>query len=103
MSNPDFSHSAVFSLYPNVVRVVGLNPMKAYDANGDEVQIDQGAYRSEIARLEAEQVATQYQRDRAEAYASIADQLDMQYWDSVNGTTTWSDHIAAVKAAHPKP
>jgi len=27
----------------------------------------------------------------------------MQYWDSVNGTTTWADHIAAVKAAHPKP
>lgn len=51
----------------------------------------------------AEEAATQYQRDRAEAYASIADQLDMQYWDSVNGTTTWADHIAAVKAAHPKP
>lgn len=51
----------------------------------------------------SEEAATQYQRDRAEAYASIADQLDMQYWDSVNGTTTWADHIAAVKAAHPKP
>jgi hypothetical protein len=58
---------------------------------------------AEVSRLNAEHVATQYQRDRAEAYASIADQLDMQYWDSVNGTTTWADHIAAVKAAHPKP
>jgi hypothetical protein len=55
------------------------------------------------AEWEAEHAATQYQRDRATAYASIADQLDMQYWDSVNGTTTWADHIAAVKAAHPKP
>jgi uncharacterized membrane-anchored protein len=55
------------------------------------------------AEWEAEHASTQYQRDRAEAYASIADQLDMQYWDSVNGTTTWADHIAAVKAAHPKP
>lgn len=55
------------------------------------------------AQWEAEHAATQYKRDRAEAYASIADQLDMQYWDSVNGTTTWADHIAAVKAAHPKP
>ncbi len=36
-------------------------------------------------------------------YASVEDQLDMLYWDSVNGTSTWSDHIAAVKAAHPKP
>lgn len=36
-------------------------------------------------------------------YPSIAEQLDMQYWDGVNGTTTWADAIAAVKAAHPKP
>ena len=41
--------------------------------------------------------------DREIAYGSIADQLDMQYWDSVNGTTTWADHIAQVKADNPKP
>ena len=41
--------------------------------------------------------------DRKLAYGSIADQLDMQYWDSVNGTTTWKDHIAQVKADNPKP
>jgi len=44
-----------------------------------------------------------YIQARQEAYGSIADQLDMQYWDSVNGTTTWSDHIAQVKADNPKP
>ena len=37
------------------------------------------------------------------AYGSIADQLDMQYWDNVNGTTTWKDHIAKVKSDNPKP
>ena len=36
-------------------------------------------------------------------YADVCDQLDMQYWDSVHGTSTWEDHIAAVKAKHPKP
>jgi hypothetical protein len=41
--------------------------------------------------------------DREIAYGSIADQLDMQYWDGVNGTTTWADHIAQVKADNPKP
>ena len=30
-------------------------------------------------------------------------QLDMQYWDNVNGTTTWKDHVAAVKTAIPIP
>ena len=43
---------------------------------------------------------TQYQRDRV--YPSIADQLDMQYWDSVNGTTTWQDAITKVKTDNPK-
>jgi len=40
---------------------------------------------------------------RVEAYPSIGDQLDMQYHDSVNGTTTWADAIAAVKAKYKKP
>lgn len=57
---------------------------------------------AEVARLEAEATATAYKKSRAEAYASIGDQLDMQYHDAVNGTTTWKDHITAVKTAHPK-
>jgi hypothetical protein len=57
----------------------------------------QSKYDAELAEYEAKQ----YQRDRV--YPSIEEQLDMQYWDSVNGTTTWADAIAAVKAANPKP
>ena len=44
-----------------------------------------------------------YIQARQEAYGSIADQLDMQYWDAVNGTTTWKDHVAQVKSDNPKP
>ena len=44
-----------------------------------------------------------YKDDRRKEYLPIQDQLDMQYWDSVNGTTTWKDHIAQVKADNPKP
>jgi len=43
------------------------------------------------------------QNDATTKYASLGDQLDQQYKDAVNGTTTWKDAIAAVKAAHPKP
>ena len=39
----------------------------------------------------------------AGSYPSIPDQLDMQYHDAVDGTTTWADAIAAVKAKYPKP
>lgn len=56
---------------------------------------------TEESRLIAEWHSFQYQRDRV--YPTMRDQADMQYWDSVNGTTTWADAIAAVKAAHPKP
>ena len=44
-----------------------------------------------------------YIQARQEAYGSIAEQLDMMYWDNVNGTTNWQDHIAQVKSDNPKP
>jgi hypothetical protein len=46
--------------------------------------------------------AEQYQRDRAKEYPSIQEQLDMQYWDNVNGTTNWKDAVAKVKSDNPK-
>ena len=61
--------------------------------------IEKVAYDAELAEL----ALTKYQRDRAVAYPSLADQADMQYHDAIDGTTTWKDAIAAVKAAHPKP
>ena len=56
-----------------------------------------------IVELKAEYDAKKYQRDRAEQYPSIQDQLDMQYHDAVNGTTTWKDAVAKVKTDNPKP
>jgi hypothetical protein len=39
---------------------------------------------------------------RQAAYAPLSEQLDMQYWDAMNNTETWLDHIRSVKEAHPK-
>jgi len=44
-----------------------------------------------------------WQENRIAAYGSWGDQLDMQYWDYVNDTTVWVDHVAKVKSDHPKP
>jgi hypothetical protein len=55
---------------------------------------------AKMVELQADYDAKQYQRDRV--YPSIGDQLDMQYWDNVNGTTTWEDAIDKVKADNPK-
>lgn len=57
----------------------------------------------DCANSKFDQQENGYKTARQEAYGSIQDQLDMQYWDGVNGTTLWADHIAQVKADNPKP
>lgn len=54
------------------------------------------------AEWEAEQAATQYQRDRKAEYDQL-NQYEMMFDDEVNGTTTWIDAINAIKAKYPKP
>ena len=44
-----------------------------------------------------------YAHQRKAEYPDIKEQLDMQYHDAVDGTTTWKDAIQAIKDAHPKP
>ena len=41
--------------------------------------------------------------NRRTAYGDLGDQLDMQYHDSVDGTSTWKDHVAKVKSDNPIP
>jgi len=58
---------------------------------------------SESDYLSQKNSLEQNQRARlTRVYPSIQEQLDMQYWDNVNGTTTWKDAIAKVKADNPK-
>jgi len=46
--------------------------------------------------------ATQYQRDRREAYFQL-NQFELQYDDSLDGGTRWEDAIQAIKYKYPKP
>ena len=46
--------------------------------------------------------ATQYQRDRKEAYFHL-NQFELQYDDSLDGGTRWKDAIQAIKDKYPKP
>ena len=65
--------------------------------------ISQADIETKQVELRAEFDAKQYQRDREFKYPSWQDQLDMQYHDLVDGTTTWKDAVQAVKDANPKP
>lgn len=57
---------------------------------------------AEIKVASDEWETEKYQRDRKTKYLDIGEQLDMQYWDAVNGTTLWQDHIAKIKSDIPK-
>ena len=112
-----YDSEAILKAYPNVVVVhddVGIFKQSGTDENGDaileEITVDQSLVDAARETLNAEFSATEYIRKRTgedgttnTIYLPIEQQLDMQYWDSVNGTTTWKDHIAAVKAKYPKP
>ena len=47
-------------------------------------------------------VTTDYAEARASEYPSLQEQQDMQYWDAINGTTTWKDKITEIKTKYPK-
>lgn len=55
---------------------------------------------AEQSALQTAYDANKYQRDRI--YPSWQEQMDMQYHDTVNSTTTWIDAIKAVKDKFPK-
>ena len=76
--------------------VVVIRDDVAYDSNEQVVSYD-------LAAAEALVAANAYKDQRATAYPSIQEQLDMQYWDGVNGTTIWADTVASVKSENPKP
>ncbi len=92
---------ALASLAPDAEWSISANGLR-WDSP-DIPQPSDAEIEAEMVRLDSAYAANEYARNRAAAYPAIADQLDMQYWDQINGTTIWADTIAAVKAAHPKP
>jgi len=73
--------------------------------NDDATMPTEEQVNAKIAELQADldYQNLDYVKARKLAYEPIEEQLDMQYKDAVNGTTTWKDHIAKVKADNPKP
>ena len=91
--------------------IIKINPNAEVSVNGEDINsiewhngttpIPVADIEAKMTELQAEYDANQYQRDRV--YPSIQEQLDMQYWDKVNGTTNWEDAISKVKLDTPKP
>ena len=73
------------------------------DSNSDYQQFLQDVKEKGIGIVEGPDIVTpDYKQQRLEEYPSLTDQQDMQYWDAVNGTTTWKDKINEIKTKYPK-
>ena len=105
-------HEAIYEAYKSEAKpVVSIDDgAGAFDADGNSVTLDQSKIDAARTSLDTAAAAILYKTQRTGAagttdtiYASVGDQLDMQYKDAINGTTTWKDHVAAVKAKYPKP
>tara|TARA_R110000822_G_scaffold236184_1_gene366840 strand:- start:93 stop:389 length:297 start_codon:yes stop_codon:yes gene_type:complete len=93
---------AILKINPNaVVTVRGSNINTCtFEWHNGTTPISVSDIQAKMVEVQADYDAKQYQRDRV--YPSIGEQLDMQYWDKVNGTTNWEDAIAKVKSDNPK-
>ena len=93
-------HEAIYSLYSSVVSIDGDGDKAvAYDKDWNVVSLDADAVATKITELQTAYDAKAYQRDRAVAYPSMADQLDDIYH---NGVDEWKKTIKAVKDKYPK-
>ena len=106
----NLNNKVMQNLKHNAVRsLIGDDGGYVIDAEG-VITFDEGTesftdiqIQAEMDRLQVLWDANAYARNRAEAYPSLKDQMDMQFHDAANGTTTWNDAIQAVKTANPKP
>ena len=94
---------AIQSLAPKAEVVIGVGGVVTWHNLNGETQPTEDQITAEINRLETQYTNDKYKRDRAVAYPSIQEQLDLQYWDQVNSTTKWKDAVAKVKSDNPKP
>ena len=91
-------HKAIRAIHNSVVSINGdtQETIVATDVNGDEVSIN-------WTDVNAWTNSEEYKYKRENEYPSWQDQMDMQYWDKINNTSTWQDAVQAVKDKYPKP
>ena len=91
--------------YEAIISLVGGD----ISSSGDEITYHSGQtppsdldIDAEIVRLQAEEDAQAYARNRRFEYPSNGDQWDMIYKDNKNSTTTHAAAVEAVKTKWPK-
>tara|TARA_R110001606_G_scaffold134980_2_gene271744 strand:+ start:399 stop:692 length:294 start_codon:yes stop_codon:yes gene_type:complete len=91
---------AILKINPNAEASTIDNDINQITWHNGTTPIPKADIEAKMVEVQADYDAKQYQRDRI--YPSIQEQLDMQYKDLLNGTTTWKDAVAKVKLDNPK-
>jgi len=96
--------TAIISLYPDA-QFAGPRGDAGYDGvrwHKKPAGITEAKVLTKLAELIAAYDALAYARSRKGEYDAM-NQLEMQFDDEVNSTTTWKNAIIAIKAKYPKP
>ncbi len=86
----------------------GRDAIQIFDENKNEYLFFESTEELAIEKYnaikfrEANPPKPSYKELRAKEYPPIPDQLDMIYWDRINGTNNWEKTITAVKEKYPK-
>tara|TARA_B100000424_G_scaffold257573_1_gene238628 strand:- start:1158 stop:1442 length:285 start_codon:yes stop_codon:yes gene_type:complete len=90
---------AIRRAYPNVVTMQDEGN-QILDADNKPVTVEQSKIDAARVEIDAEYKNNEYQRNRAEEYPSLVDQLDDIYHNGIDG---WKATIKATKDKYPKP
>ena len=86
----------------------GIEGFQIFDELGNEYFLTEATEENAIKKFneikyrEANPLPPSYRELRAKDYPPIPEQLDMIYWDKINGTDNWEKTITAVKEKYPK-
>lgn len=92
----------MYKIYTNTIKKENIF-IPQDSANSDYQQFIQDVAEQGIEIVEGPDIIEpSYVELRQQAYPSLQEQQDMQYWDAINGTTVWQDTITAIKEEYPK-
>ena len=91
--------SAILAINPNAEATLKGEDLSTITWHNGTTPIAEADILAKQKELQTAYDNNKYQRDRAEAYPSIADQLDDLYHNGIDG---WKSSIKAIKDKYPK-
>ena len=94
---------AILKINPSAIFKISGTKENFNDVDKCTIEWLEGTTPISKADIKAKIDETAYIDNRRKEYPSWQDQMDMQYWDKINNTSTWQDAVQAVKDKYPKP